>query len=106
MTPEELRDRVQDTLSEHRTVANGPGDCACACNRTWVSDVEYRRHLAQAVIDDLALTVETRAVAPSYDGGHVYYNPEAARNPDAMGAHIASLPVESRVAGKWMKEEA
>ncbi len=56
----ELRDRVHEVLYNHRAIASGPGDCVCACNRTWVPNADHRAHVAQAIINEFGLTVETK----------------------------------------------
>lgn len=37
-------------LEAHRTLANGPGDYVCACNRTWTPSSERSTHLADVLI--------------------------------------------------------
>lgn len=56
----ELRDRVHEVIYNHRAVYdNVPEECVCACNRTRMQNADHRAHVAQAIIDDLGLTVHT-----------------------------------------------
>lgn len=44
-TPAERPD-FEQVFNSHRTLANSPGDCVCACDRTWRKVADYRAHLA------------------------------------------------------------
>lgn len=52
---------VEALLYAHRTLANGPSDCVCACDRTWRPASEYRAHLATVLA--ALLDRERRAAA-------------------------------------------
>lgn len=61
-----LRDKIADgVLRMHRIIGTtgrtGRVVC-CSCDLTWRDHAQYQRHLAQAIIDEFGLTVETRVV--------------------------------------------
>lgn len=51
---EDLAEELHEALYAHRTLANSPGDCVCACDRTWRPTADYRAHLADAIAGLLA----------------------------------------------------
>jgi hypothetical protein len=40
---------IEETITEHLTLANGPSECVCACDSTWRTHGDYRTHLAEAL---------------------------------------------------------
>ena len=120
-----LRDRIADgVLRMHRIIGTtgrtGRVVC-CSCDRTWRDHAQYQRHLAQAIIDEFGLTVETKKQtypAPgaeqfehatvSYDHEHSQWQATDEYGNDISDAYndwIRNLPVEYSIVGKWKKHE-
>ena len=51
-------DAIKRALTFHQTLAFGPGDQVCACDRTWRKHEDHRDHVAEAIY------LATRVIPP------------------------------------------
>jgi len=49
LAPPPDRDRLVALLDRHAVIGYSPGNCVCACDRTWRPHDEYRTHLADVI---------------------------------------------------------